>query len=407
MPIMQSLARLRGLTHTLPLCRAVTSHTLSFQDLLLVSTVSQHRLLSTGSCLCAKPRNLIRRKRDVSEKKLTRYFVDHRKVRVVGGAGGDGVTCFHSEPRKEFGGPDGGDGGNGGYVIFKVDHCVKSLSSIAPVYQGFPGQRGRSSNCYGKSGETLYIKVPVGTLVKEKGVTLADLSTPGDEFVAAYGGIGGKGNRFFLSNENRAPVMATPGEPGEERCLHLELKTMAHAGMVGFPNAGKSSLLRLLTNARPAVAAYPFTTLNPHVGVINYQDYEQIALADVPGIIEGAHQNRGLGLSFLRHIERCRILLYVLDLTHPEPWTQLSSLQYELGQFDESLLLRPHVIVANKLDLPNARKTLEVLQEKVKGRIVAVSALTGENAEELILHVRELYDGHKPEGKKYEPYKGW
>ncbi|CAJ0922675.1 unnamed protein product [Ranitomeya imitator] len=404
---MQLLARFFGLTYPLPLCRDVTSRTISFRDLWLASPSSHCRLLSTGSSVCSKSRNLVSRKKDVTEKKLTRYFVDHRKVRVLGGTGGDGASCFHSEPRKEFGGPDGGDGGNGGHVIFKVDHCVKSLSSIASVYQGYQGERGHSKNCYGKSGDTLYIKVPVGTLVKEDGVTLADLSTPGEEFVAAYGGAGGKGNRFFLSNENRAPVMATPGDPGEERCLHLELKTMAHAGMVGFPNAGKSSLLRLLTNARPAVAAYPFTTLNPHVGVINYQDYEQIAVADVPGIIEGAHQNRGLGLAFLRHIERCRILLYVLDLTHPEPWTQLSSLQYELRQFDESLLLRPHVIVANKLDLPNARKTLEVLRGKVKGRIVAVSALTGDNAEELILHLRELYDGHKPEGKKDESYRGW
>ncbi|XP_040293326.1 mitochondrial ribosome-associated GTPase 2 [Bufo bufo] len=407
MQTVQSLSRLWGLAHTFQLCRALTSQTLSFEGLLPAPHVSHLRFLSTGSPLCAKPRNLSKGKRDVSEKKLTRYFVDHRKVRAVGGTGGDGASCFHSEPRKEFGGPDGGDGGNGGHVIFRVDPCVKSFSSIAPIYQGFQGESGRSKNCYGKCGEILYIKVPIGTLVKEDGVTLADLSTPGEEFVAAYGGVGGKGNRFFLSNENRAPVMATPGSPGEERCLQLELKTMAHAGMVGFPNAGKSSLLRLLTNARPAVAAYPFTTLNPHVGVINYQDYEQIAVADVPGIIEGAHQNRGLGLSFLRHIERCRILLYVLDLTHPEPWTQLISLQYELGQFDQSLPLRPHLIVANKLDLPNARRTLELLQKEVKGRIIAVSALTGENAEELILHLRELYDGHRPEGKRAGPYTGW
>ncbi|KAM3922374.1 mitochondrial ribosome-associated GTPase 2 [Leptodactylus fuscus] len=391
----------------LHLCRAITSQTISSQGLFSPLHLLHLRLVSTGSHLCAKPRNLAKGKRDVSEKKLTRYFVDHRKVRVVGGTGGDGASCFHSEPRKEFGGPDGGDGGNGGHVIFKVDNCVKSLSSIAAVYQGFQGEPGRSKNCYGKGGEILYVKVPVGTLVKENGVIIADLSTPGEEFVAAYGGVGGKGNRFFLSNENRAPVLATPGDPGEERCLHLELKTMAHVGMVGFPNAGKSSLLRLLTNARPAVAAYPFTTLNPHVGVIHYQDYEQLAVADVPGIIEGAHQNRGLGLSFLRHIERCRILMYVLDLTHPEPWTQLNSLEYELNQFDESLPLRPHVIVANKLDLPNARKTLECLGKKVKGRIIAVSALTGENAEELILYLRELYDGHRPEGKRAKPYLGW
>ncbi|XP_063815381.1 mitochondrial ribosome-associated GTPase 2 [Pseudophryne corroboree] len=401
------LPRLSVLSDQLRQCQAVIYKCIYLQTLLSAPHLSHHRHLSTSSSLCAKPPHLAKMKKDVTEKKLKRYFVDHRKVRIVGGAGGNGACCFLSEPRKEFGGPDGGDGGNGGSVIFKVDPCVKSFSAVSPVYQGAEGERGRSKNCYGKNGETLYIKVPIGTLVKEDGVVLVDLSTPGEEFVAAHGGSGGKGNRFFLSNENRAPMTATPGDHGEERCLQLELKTMAHAGMVGFPNAGKSSLLRLLTNARPAVADYPFTTLNPHVGVINYQDHEQIAVADVPGIIEGAHMNRGLGLSFLRHIERCRFLLYVIDLAHPEPWSQLHSLQFELRQFDEGLPLRPHVIVANKLDLPNARKTLEHLRQKAEGKIIAVSALTGENAEELVIHLREMYDGHRPGGKKTEPYEGW
>ncbi|XP_075032858.1 mitochondrial ribosome-associated GTPase 2 [Mixophyes fleayi] len=404
---LQLLPRLHVLADQLRLCQAVICKCKHLQTTLLSCHVSHRRLLSTSSSMCTKPQHMAKRKGDISEKKLKRYFVDQHKVRVVGGAGGDGACCFHSEPRKEYGGPDGGDGGNGGHIIFKVDPCVKSFSAISPVYQGVEGERGRSKNCYGRNGDILYIKVPIGTLVKENGVVLVDLSTPGEEFVAAHGGSGGKGNRFFLSNENRAPVTATPGEHGEERCLQLELKTMAHAGMVGFPNAGKSSLLRLLTNARPTVAAYPFTTLKPHVGIINYQDYEQIAVADVPGIIEGAHQNRGLGLSFLRHIERCRFLLYVIDLMHPEPWSQLHSLQFELSQYDENLPLRPHVIVANKLDLPNARKTLELLRQKVEGNIIAVSALTGENAEELVLHLREMYDGHRPGGKKAEPYKGW
>ncbi|XP_018415397.1 PREDICTED: mitochondrial ribosome-associated GTPase 2 [Nanorana parkeri] len=403
----QLLSRLRAVSDQVRLCQAVICQSVRFPSSPTPPLVSQHRPLSADVPLYAKQQNHIKRKRDFSEKKLTRYFVDHRKVKVAGGAGGDGACCFHSEPRKEFGGPDGGDGGNGGHVIIKVDSCVKSLASIVPLYRGISGKPGRSKNCYGRGGENVVIKVPIGTLVKEDSVVLADLSIPGEEFVAAHGGIGGKGNRFFLSNENRAPVLATPGEPGQERSLHLELKTMAHAGMVGFPNAGKSSLLRLLSNARPAVAAYPFTTLNPHVGVINYQDYEQIAVADIPGIIEGAHQNRGLGLSFLRHIERCRILLYVLDLAHPEPWTQMRSLQYELSQFDENLTQRPHIIVANKIDLPDARKTLASLQREVDGTIIAVSALTGENAEELILYIRELYDGQRTGTKKPETYSGW
>eukprot|EP00079_Xenopus_tropicalis_P030921 XP_012827159.1 PREDICTED: mitochondrial ribosome-associated GTPase 2 isoform X1 [Xenopus tropicalis] len=363
------------------------------------------RRLSIGCPRRAKHRSLTGKKPDLSEKKLTRYFVDHRRVRVVGGAGGNGACCFHSEPRKEYGGPDGGDGGNGGQIVLKADPRVKSLSTVTPVYKGNNGEPGRSANCFGRNGESIYIKVPLGTLVKEEGTLLADLSKAGDEFLAARGGVGGKGNRFFLSNENRAPMMATPGQMGEERVLHLELKTMAHVGMVGFPNAGKSSLLRLLSNARPAVAAYPFTTLNPHVGIIKYRDYVQIAVADTPGIIDGAHQNRGLGFAFLRHIERCRILLFVLDLSHKEPWAQLASLRYELEQYNEDLVQRPHVIVANKLDLPAARETLRRLRHETDSNVIGVSALTGENAEELILHLRELYDGHRQHSK--DPLAAW
>ncbi|XP_053562376.1 mitochondrial ribosome-associated GTPase 2 [Bombina bombina] len=399
----QLLSRLRMLASEARLCQVV------LHCKALPHIPNQHpplaadlRLLSTSCSQHAKHRGLSKRKRDLSEKKLTRYFVDHRRVHVVGGAGGKGACCFHSEPRKEYGGPDGGDGGNGGHVILKVDSQVKSLASVVPTYHGDDGESGGSKNCFGKSGENVYIKVPIGTIVKEDGQVIADLSKPGEEFVVAHGGLGGKGNRFFLSNENRSPMTAMPGEPGEERMLQLEVKTMAHAGMVGFPNAGKSSLLRLLSNARPAVAPYPFTTLNPHVGIIEYQDYEQIAVADIPGIIEGAHQNRGLGLSFLKHIERCRFLLFVVDLSHPEPWVQLSCLQYELEQFDEDLAQRPYVVVANKLDLPVAPKTLQLLRQKVRSKVIGVSALTGDNAEELILHVREMYDEyrHKEDKKK-------
>ncbi|XP_053309232.1 mitochondrial ribosome-associated GTPase 2 [Spea bombifrons] len=399
MRTLQLVSRFRGLVEELRLRQPAfyrrTIYPASHGGLLL----SDCRALSVGSRACAKARDLAKRKRDLSEKKLTRYFVDHRKVRIVAGSGGNGACCFHSEPRKEYGGPDGGDGGNGGHVIFRADPRIKSLSSVVPVYQGNHGESGRSNNCFGRNGKHLYIGVPLGTLVKEDGVVLADLSQPGQEFLAAHGGVGGKGNRFFLTNENRAPMMATAGDPGEERVLQLEIKTMAHAGMVGFPNAGKSSLLRLLSNARPAVASYPFTTLNPHVGIINYRDYEQIAVADIPGIIEGAHQNRGLGLSFLRHIERCCFLLYVLDLSHPQPWIQLQCLQYELRQYDDSLPARPHVIVANKLDLPQARATLQRLRQETESKVIGVSALTGENAEELILHLREMYDKNREDSR--------
>ncbi|KFV01387.1 Mitochondrial ribosome-associated GTPase 2, partial [Tauraco erythrolophus] len=351
-------------------------------------------LLPAFSTTCARrsKNRRLREKRVISERKLTRYFVDHRKVRVVGGQGGGGGRSFYSEPRKIFGGPDGGNGGDGGHVILKADQQMKSLSSVLPFYQGFHGERGGSKNCYGANGAYVYVKVPVGTLVKEDGKVVADLTQHGEEYVAAYGGAGGKGNRFFLSNENRAPTLFTPGEPGQERVLHLELKTTAHAGLVGFPNAGKSSLLRAISRAKPAVAAYPFTTLNPHVGVVRYQDYEQVAVADIPGLIKGAHQNRGLGMAFLRHIERCRFLLYVLDLSVSQPWIQLQDLKYELEQYKKGLSERPCVVVGNKMDLAQSRINLPLLKEQIEERVIPLSALTGYNLEELFWHLREFYN---------------
>ncbi|NXD63660.1 MTG2 GTPase, partial [Eolophus roseicapillus] len=277
---------------------------------------------------------------------------------------------------------------------FAADQQMKSLSSVLPFYQGFHGEKGGVKNRYGANGAYLYVKVPVGTLVKEDGKVVADLTQHGEEYVAAYGGAGGKGNRFFLSNENRSPTTFTPGEPGQERVLHLELKTTAHAGLVGFPNAGKSSLLRAISRARPAVAAYPFTTLNPHIGIVRYHDYEQVAVADIPGLIKGAHQNRGLGMAFLRHIERCRFLLYVVDLSVSQPWIQLEDLKYELEQYQKGLSERPCVVIGNKIDLAQSRINLPLLKEHIADRVIALSALTGDNLEELLFCLRELYDAY-------------
>ncbi|XP_077612956.1 mitochondrial ribosome-associated GTPase 2 [Crocuta crocuta] len=333
-------------------------------------------------------------KKLLSEKKLKRHFVDHRRVLIRGGHGGDGVSCFHSEPRKEFGGPDGGDGGDGGHVILRADQQVKSLSSVLSRYQGLHGQAGGRKNCSGRGGAVLYVQVPVGTLVKEGSEVVADLSRPGAQYIAALGGAGGKGNRFFLANDNRAPVTCTPGQPGQERILFLELKTVADAGMVGLPNAGKSSLLRAISNARPAVAPYPFTTLKPHVGIVRYEDHQQIAVADIPGIVRGAHRSRGLGSSFLRHIERCRCLLFVVDLSEPEPWTQLEDLKWELEKHEAGLSQRPHVVVANKIDLPEARAAVAQLRARLGPGAITLSAATGENVEALLMRLRELHGQH-------------
>ncbi|XP_078248242.1 mitochondrial ribosome-associated GTPase 2 isoform X1 [Pogona vitticeps] len=366
---------------------------------------SWQKNFSTTCTRCSKSRQL-GRKRIISEKKLAKCSIDYRKVCVVAGKGGDGISCFHSEPRKVFGGPDGGDGGNGGHIILKVDQHVKSLASVLPYYKSGDGKRGGSKNCYGSNGRTIYVTVPIGTVVTEDGEVVAELYQHGEEYVAAYGGAGGKGNRFFLSNENRAPTLATEGEPGQRKILHLELKTMAHAGMVGFPNAGKSSLLRAISNAKPAVASYPFTTLIPHIGIVHYEDYEQVAVADIPGIIKGAHRNRGLGFGFLRHIEHCSFLLYVLDLSVLEPWTQLQNLKYELEQYEEGLSKRPHAIIGNKFDLPQSKSNLPLLREQVEERVIPLSALTGENLEELLLHLKELYDDYvKTEAQNHKPMK--
>ncbi|KAB0404603.1 hypothetical protein E2I00_017050, partial [Balaenoptera physalus] len=310
-------------------------------------------LLTTGHCVSLQKR----------------HFVDHRRVLVRGGRGGDGVSCFHSEPRKEFGGPDGGDGGYGG-------HQVKSLSSVLSQYQGFDGGAGGRKNCFGRSGAVLYIQVPVGTLVKEGNEVLADLSHPGDEFIAALGGAGGKGNRFFLANDNRAPTTCTPGQPGQERVLFLELKTVAHAGLVGripqrreiLASVGRQGLSEgqgddgiqsdayrrklfpednvPIKNSKPA-GDERIRAQRSQVPLLDRLLFSS-AVADIPGIICGAHQNRGLGLAFLRHIERCPFLLFVLDLSVPEPWTQLDDLKYELEQYRQGLSERPHAVVANK-----------------------------------------------------------
>ncbi|XP_062970688.1 mitochondrial ribosome-associated GTPase 2 [Cynocephalus volans] len=359
----------------------------------LLSQQASPRLLSV-SCVDRAKHQEPPRKKLLSEKKMKRHFVDHRRVLVRGGSGGAGASCFHSEPRKEFGGPDGGDGGNGGHVILRVDQQVKSLSSVLSQYQGFDGEDGGRKNCFGRGGSVLYIRVPVGTLVKEGDEIVADLSRPGDEYIAALGGAGGKGNRFFLANDNRAPVTCTPGQPGQERILYLELKTVAHAGMVGFPNAGKSSLLRAISNAKPAVASYPFTTLNPHIGIVHYEGHQQVAVADIPGIIRGAHQGRGLGLTFLKHIERCRFLLFVVDLSLPEPWTQIEDLKYELKKYEDGLSERPHAVIANKIDLPQARANLPELRARLGQEVIALSAVTGENLEQLLLHLKVLHDAY-------------
>lgn len=321
--------------------------------------------------------------------------MDFKEVQVIAGKGGNGCLSFLQLPQTEWAGPDGGDGGNGGHIIFEASRNVKSLGHLKSIIRGADGNNGRNKNCHGKNAKHTIVKVPLGSVVRnsEKKI-LSNLKRDNHYFLAARGGAGGKGNRFFLTNEERAPTTVEEGALGQNFHLSVELQTLAHVGLIGFPNVGKSTLLRAISRARPKVAAYPFTTLNPHIGMIEYDDYVQVAVADIPGLIEGAHQNRGLGFSFLRHIERCSCLLYVIDLSGHKCWTQLTALKAELEQYQKGLSKRPHAIVANKIDLPWAKKNLEHLKNEVNLPIFAISAKHRVNMDPLLSQIRLLYDNN-------------
>lgn len=328
----------------------------------------------------------------------TQKFLDFLNVRAHGGRGGDGEIAFLHLSRNPFAGPSGGDGGNGGHVIFQACNTVKSLEKVPVVIKGENGIRGKGKHMHGAHGEDKVIKVPLGTVVKEKDKIICDLNEQDATYIAARGGAGGHGNHFFLSNTNRRPDIAEIGADGEVRKYSLELKIMAHVGLVGFPNAGKSTFLRAISRARPKVAAYPFTTLNPHVGIVHFDDYVQLAVADLPGLIPGAHKNKGLGISFLRHIERCSGILYVIDLSSESPLEQLECLKYELEQYRKGLSKRPHAIVANKCDLEqNTEEQIAILKDNVEMPVFPISAKFGTNVLSLLKYLRKLYDeGNKP-----------
>ena len=282
-------------------------------------------------------------------------FVDEVECRVHAGDGGHGVIAFLREKFRPNGGPCGGDGGSGGSVIFVVDHGLRTLLDFRnrPVFQGERGQHGQGSNKTGKSGKDLLVKVPPGTEVSdlETREFLGDLTTHGQQLVVAQGGRGGRGNQHFATARQKAPHRATDGQPGESRRLKLTLKLMADVGLVGFPNAGKSTLLSAVSRARPKVAEYPFTTLEPMLGLVEVGDYQSLVLADIPGLIEGAHTGKGLGLQFLRHIERTRVLLFLVDITDPHPDESLARLQEELRAHSEDLAKKPWRIALSKADL--------------------------------------------------------
>jgi GTPase len=335
------------------------------------------------------------------------HFVDEVRIKVKAGDGGRGCVSFLREKYKPRGGPNGGDGGDGGSVILRADPQLSTLSDL--VYQHHlraePGEHGRGKDQHGKNGSDLNVRVPLGTLVRdaESGVFLADLDSRGMEVIVAKGGKGGKGNAFFTSSTNRAPRFAQPGLPGEERTLQLELRLLADVGLVGFPNAGKSTLLSSVSAARPRIADFPFTTLTPHLGVVRYGEEGSFVMADIPGLIEGAHQGLGLGIQFLRHLSRTSVLLHLLDISDLErdPLHDYDTISQELACFDPELLARPQLTAVTKLDLPVTCERLPEIRDAFTGRgitLMAISAVTGEGMKELIRQIVQTLETRKAEG---------
>lgn len=322
-------------------------------------------------------------------------FKDEVPIEIRAGKGGDGAATFRHEKFVEFGGPDGGDGGDGGNIVFKVNPHMRTLSHIHnhQKFKAEDGGKGGPKKCFGRKGHSTIIEVPAGTIVFDanSSVALADLVTAEDEYIAAHGGRGGKGNVHFKSSTNQSPFYAQKGKLGEEKSLMLELKMIAHIGLVGYPNAGKSTLVSRITNARPKIGNYPFTTLQPNIGVMTIDDaYTSILIADIPGLIEGAHNGKGLGIEFLKHIERTKVILYMLDASDT-PMDKFKVLQNELRSYSEVLYNRDFIIVLNKMDLIFEEKDKKELIEsfqKYSQDVYPISALLGEGLNPL---KQELY----------------
>ncbi|CUQ68138.1 GTPase ObgE [Candidatus Nitrospira inopinata] len=329
-------------------------------------------------------------------------FVDEAIITVRAGRGGDGICSFRREMYVPRGGPDGGDGGNGGNVVLTASHRLTTLLDLRyqKHYQAEDGRPGGSSKCTGRSGADVVVTLPVGTVVYDAATddALADLVNDGETVVIARGGRGGLGNCHFATSTNRAPTRWTQGTDGEERTLRLELKLLADVGLVGFPNAGKSTLIAAVSSARPKIAEYPFTTLTPHLGVVRWGSDRSFVVADIPGLIEGAHDGKGLGLQFLRHIERTAFLLHLIDVsewTPVEPIAAFETVRRELAAYDHTLIDRPFAVVATKIDIGGTSDRLARLRDYCKRhrlRCFPVSSATREGLDDLIAFVGAQVD---------------
>jgi GTP-binding protein len=319
-------------------------------------------------------------------------FLDRVRLRVRAGDGGRGSISFRREAHVPRGGPDGGDGGKGGSVVLRTDPQVSTLSDFRDrrALKAASGGDGGGRDRTGRTAKDLVVAIPPGTIVRDAGTgeAIADLVAAGQEIVIARGGVGGRGNAKFASSTHRAPRIAEDGQPGEEREIELELKLVADVGLVGLPNAGKSSLLAALTRAQPKIADYPFTTLSPNLGVLRTQDRE-LVVADIPGLIEGAHEGAGLGEEFLRHIERTRLLVHVVDASRDDPTADMAVIEGELAAYGRGVAELPRLVALNKIDVPGARERATAVAARMPTRSVLLSAVTGEGVPDLVTSLIE------------------
>ena len=317
-------------------------------------------------------------------------FIDYAKIKVKAGDGGSGCSSFRREKYVPLGGPDGGDGGKGGDIILKADSQLATLVDYKYKrhYKAQRGVHGKGKNKSGKNGEDIVMFLPVGTVIKEDEQVFADLTEDGQTFIAAKGGRGGRGNARFASSTNKAPTEWEVGEKGEEKILELELKILADVGLVGFPNSGKSTLLSKISAAKPKIADYPFTTLNPNLGAVSGKNFMSFVVADIPGLIEGAHTGKGLGEKFLKHIERAKILIFMIESTSDNIVDEYNTLKNEIYLFNQEILEKPAIMAVTKVDIAeNPDKINPVFDEDIP--VIKISSLTGEGLDKLINTIAE------------------
>ena len=333
-------------------------------------------------------------------------FIDEATIRVFAGDGGNGIASFRREKYEPMGGPNGGDGGRGGSIYVESDENINTLIDFRFVknYRAKRGENGRSAECYGAKGDDLILRVPVGTVITEKqtGEVLADLENHGEKLIIANGGKGGLGNVHFKSSTNRAPRQCTQGDPGEEFELYLELKVLADVGLLGMPNAGKSSLIRSISAAKPKVGDYPFTTLQPNLGVVRVDNERSFVVADIPGLIEGAADGYGLGHQFLRHLDRTKLLLHLIDIApfdeSVDPAKEGEAIINELKKYSIDLFNKPRWLILNKIDLiTNLDQIQDEIKSKMKwkGKVFCISAINGKGCRELTFEIMKHVEGLK------------